>query len=313
MAKLQLNSDSYQIKNYELTPEGYLKFWMVGGIPGQELLYDGGRKEIINKDALFNEDSLSTAVGKPVSLNHPPRPINAKNYREYSKGSLLQEYSEDENGALVFAGIVHDDAIVQAIMKGEITHVSASYLAEKKANDDGILEQTNRKYNHIALLTKEFSPRAGENSKIIILDDTPPQADSDDTENKKEKPVNNIDAMEIQERVELLTDWREVLEKNSIAIDYNADSNAIKRQILGIYYPEKTIKALNNDAILQGFWLNFISNPQPEITKNDDGSESGFNFDYSRKNQNSPHGSMNFDSDVEAIRNKYIAKMEGKY
>lgn len=311
MTKLQLNSDSYQIKNYELTPEGYLKFWMVGGIPGQELVYDGGkRKETINKDALFNEDSLSTAVGKPVTLNHPPRPINAKNYREFSKGTLLQEYSEDDNGALVLAGIVHDDATVQAIMKGEVKYVSASYLADKTANNDGVLEQSNRRYNHIALLSPEYSPRAGENSKIIILDDTPPhQSDSDsdktdvkaESKTEKETPKNNIDAMEIQERVELLTEWKKVLDENNLAIDFNSDSNTIKRQVLSIYYPEKTIKALNNDAVLQGFWLNFVSNPQQK-TANDDGFGIG----------SGGRTGYNFDSDVDAIRNKYIARMEGK-
>lgn len=331
MSKLQLNSDSFQIKNYELTPEGFLKFWMVGGVPGQELVYDGGkRKEVINKDALFNEDSLSTAVGKPVTFNHPPRPINAKNYRDYSKGTLLQEYSEDDNGALVLAGIIHDDATVQAIMKGEVKYVSASYLADKTPNSDGVLEQTNRRYNHIAVLSKEYTPRAGESSKIVILDDTPPQQsdsekDADGNSDKgdvnastdksgktdntveKEKPVSNIDAMEIQERVELLTDWKQVLQQNNIAIDYNADANTLKRQVLSVYYPEKTIKALNNDAVLQGFWLNFVSNPQPAATSNDDGFDTGYN-----RKQNSPHATMNFDSNVDAARDKYISMIEGK-
>lgn len=308
MTKLELNSDSYQIKNYELTPEGFLKFWMVAGIPNQELVYDGGRrKETINKEALFNEDSISTAIGKPVTFNHPPRPINSKNYKEYIKGTLLQEYSEDDNGALVLAGIVHDDATVQAILKGDVKYVSASYTADKTPNSDGVLEQTNRRYNHIAVLSSEYSPRAGENSKIIILDDTPPQVDNQ--EKPVEKPAeNNIDAMEIQERVELLTDWKPILQKNNIAIDYNADANTIKRQILSIYYPEKTIKALNNDAVLQGFWLNFAANP---ISKTSEENEDSFDTGYARK-QNSPHSVMNFDSYVDNVRDKFIALIEGK-
>lgn len=305
MEKKSLNRDSYEIKNYEVTPEGYLKFWMVAGIPGKELVYDGGRKEFINKDYLFDEKSIASAVGKPVCLNHPPRPINSKNYLQFSKGTLLQEYSDDENGSLVLSGIVHDGETVEKILKGEVKYVSASYTADKIQNDDGIFEQRNRKYNHIALLTEDFSPRAGENSKIVMhFEEMPIQ--KDEQEVVKETPSQNIDAGEIEQRVEILASWKEILEKNNIAIDYNEDSKTLKRKILRIFYPEETIKALNNDSVLEGFWLNFISQAPASI--NEDGNRK--DLGYGRKN--SPHAGLNFDSEIDSIRNQFIAKMENR-
>ena len=181
---------------------------------------------------------------------------------------------------------------MKSVTEGRCKYVSASYLAEKTENNDGVLNQTNRQYNHFAILSDEYSPRAGEDSKIIILDDT--------TTTPETMPqIDGIDMTpsmpDIAERVELLTTWKTILEENSLAIDYQSDSNSIKRQILSIYYPDNTIKSLNDDAVLKGFWLNFVSNND---TKEND----------KKIPTKIP---LNFDSAVQDARTKYIAKMQG--
>lgn len=164
-----LNTDSFKIKNYELTPEGYLKFWLVGGVPDQILDY-GTHKESINEDTLFNPQSVNSAVGKPISFNHPPSAIDVSNIRDYSKGTILQEYSkEPDTKALVLAGIVHDSELINEILSQKISYISAGYTAKKELNNDGILEQKSRHYNHFALLSEDYQPRAGANSKIILI------------------------------------------------------------------------------------------------------------------------------------------------
>lgn len=286
---MELNTDSFEIKNYEITEEGYVITWIVGGIPNKELIYDGGaRKEIINEDALFNEKSIKTAMGKPITYPaHPPKPVNSRNYNEFMKGVVLQEYSKDDStGALVLSAIVHDSELAEGIISGKIKYISAGYTATKEPNADGVLVQTDRVYNHFTGLGEEYTPRAGEESKILIFDENITQQKDGETttqpqNNQSAKTVNtgsndtsdNGDGrakskaktqkemnQDTEEKVELLVLWKPILEENNKAIDYSLDSNGIKRQVLSCYYPEKTIKALNDDAVLNGFWLNFVSN-----------------------------------------------------
>lgn len=331
---MELNSDSFEIRNYELTPEGYLKFWLVGGVPNKVLEYENGRKEVINKDSLFDQKSINSAVGKPICLNHPPTAINSTNYRNLSHGITLQEYTEDaETGALVLAGIVHDSDVVEGVLKGNYKHVSASYAANKKPNDDGVLLQSEREYNHFAILSPEYAPRAGNDSKILVISDKAEKqqnqqstntdvADVDNTKsdvhNSSVNPSDNVstnintdsnkDKMkeEIAERVELLTTWKSTLEANNLAIDYNMDAMQIKKTILSLHYPEKTMKMVKESNI-DGFWLGFL-------TTNNDSIDAGGNSHTpaSEYRKPVPQTVNNFDSIVESEKQKYINKVAGK-
>jgi hypothetical protein len=167
--KQHLNCDSYKIKNFERTPEGYLKTWIVAGIPDKILEYDGGKKEKINSDALFDEKSVASAIGKPICMNHPPVPIDSRNFTKYAKGSILQQFDEDDAGGLVLSAIIHDADMADQIESGKIKYFSSGYGATKQLNSDGILDQTSRHYNHFAGLTPEYSPRAGESSIVLIF------------------------------------------------------------------------------------------------------------------------------------------------
>jgi len=332
---VEFNTDSFRIKNYEITPEGYANLWIVGGVPNKTLVYDGGkRKEIIQEDSLFDEASIKTAMGKHLTYpEHPPRPINSKNYSNFSKGVVLQEYSKDEaTGALVLSAIVHDAEMVEGIVSGKIKYISAGYTADKEPNNDGVLIQKNRVYNHFTGLGEQYTPRAGEESKILIFEEKA-QNDAENVTNG-EKPStdsqidkniqtlttgsneagNNTDGnketqekmnLDIEERVELLSTWKPVLEEHKKAIDYSLDSTSIKRLILSCYYPEKTIKALNDDAVLKGFWLNFVSD---ESKLQVDGQAALPDTTYQRSTPSSRV--MNFDSQVDSVRDKYIKLME---
>jgi hypothetical protein len=324
---LTLNADSFEIKNYELTKEGFLKFWFVGGIPDSELHYadplaiDGKRREIINADALFNEDSINTAVGKPITLNHPPRAVNASNYRNFALGTILSEYQKDpETGALVMSGIIHDSVLADKVMKGEYKYVSMGYSTPKTLNDDGVLVQTLRDYNHGGVLDAEHMPRAGENSKIVILDETV-QKQSDavlaeditpasattvipaTTEDIKTPEIMQMPA-NMEEFLEILTAWKPVLDEHGKAINYNGDAKAVKRQIMSIFYPEKTMKSVKTENI-DGMWIGFLVNNDAQKTAVE-GNE------YAASTPASRTGIFNYDAEVDTARDAYIKKLESK-
>jgi hypothetical protein len=329
---IELNADSFEIKNYELTSEGFLKCWLVGGIADKELVYDDGRKEVINSDALFDEKSINSAVGKPIALNHPPRAITSKNYKDYSHGMILQEYAKDaETGALVLAGIIHDADMVDGVMKGKYKYVSAGYTADKTPNNDGVLVQSNRNYNHFGVLDEQHIPRAGEESKIVTISEnedsqqeTPAQSTNDRSGGeapKVETPtppasvpatkitINEDMTKEIDERVDLLLEWKTVLAENNKAASSNMDSKEIKRQVLSIYYPEKTMNLIN-DANIDGVWLGFLTT----ANINTDATDAGVPIasGYQPRTPASTPQPLNFDSAVDTAIDAYIKKMEGK-
>lgn len=70
----QVNVDA--IKQWEITPEGYLQIDIPIARPGV-LVYDRNRgdaftaKEYRSADELFNQDSMNTLIGKPVTVSHP--------------------------------------------------------------------------------------------------------------------------------------------------------------------------------------------------------------------------------------------------
>lgn len=298
MSNLILNVDSEEIKNYELTPEGYMRLWLAVGVADQDLVYDS-RVETIDLSALIDKSSINTAVGKPVVLNHPPQAVLSNNFSENAKGISLQEIATDSNTAFM-ASVIWDDETISKIKNKEITHTSSAYIATKTPNQDGSkIKQTNRVYNHFAVLTPENAPRAGRNSRILLLNtDSQPTNNNGKTTTELSQPTMNIDSEEIKNRTELLVNYKAILDEKKIAIDYNLDSKGIKKLILSCYYPPQILNQINSDSVLDGFWLNF-------------------NVNQLQKNQESiPVGSFNFNQDnadpVQVERQKYIDRVSGK-
>lgn len=270
---LELNCDSQKIKNFELTPEGYLKFWLAGGVPNQDLVYDTNRIEYITEEILFNEDSISTLIGKPITLSHPPRPIRADNFRELAVGTTLQQYTKDnDTNALMMSGMIFDPDVIKKIISGEYQFTSAGYTAPKEKQQDGRILQLSRNYDHVAILPPEYAPRAGKNSKILVIQE---DCDIDETKEKNDntvtEPQTTITNEDMGERVELWTQYRSLIETNNKTLDYNLDSRGIKRLVLSCFYPDNIIQQANTDGLLDGMWLVFSANNYDvEKTRNED-------------------------------------------
>lgn len=339
----ELNRDSFPIKNYELTPEGYLKTWVVIGVADKKMEYQRDGKKIIESiqaDKLFDESSVNTAIGKPIVLNHAPKAVTASNHKEYAKGTLLQQFERDGND-LVLASIIHDADAVKGVMSGKYKYTSSTYWADKSLNKDGVYDQSNRLYTDVALLTEEYKPRAGNTSgvKISGLDVTsdasssvsnPEESKKKKTEDNKEtedmtyeiiqKYKSQLDSLQRDraEVVELLSNWKKVLQDKNKSINYDATAHDIKRSVLSCYYPEKTINSLSNDLVLDGFWINFVSNSDALINNkaNNDSSQkfelpdNSYQFSFVTPNQDTSQ--VNYDAEMEKEREELIKIREGR-
>lgn len=293
MENLILNTDSQPIKNWEESRDGYMKLWLSIGVPNQDLNYDGNRIEFIDKADLINPESINTAVGRPVVLNHPPVAVTANQFNNFAGGVSLQEYAQDSDGTVYMASVLWDDKLKSGVRNKEYTHTSSAYYATKTPNLDGKIKQTNRKYDHFAILSPEYTPKAGAKSKVLLLN-----MDSTTPSTSVINPMN-LDA-EVKTRTELWVDWLPILKEKGKTIDYNLDSRAIKKAVLSCFYPEQTINQLNVDSLLDGFWLNFVANPNPLNPKNPVAPANAYSFN------------TDGDDPVEAERQKYIDAVSGK-
>jgi hypothetical protein len=42
---LNLNCDSQPIRNYEITPEGFMKLWIAAAVANKDMIYDSGAEK----------------------------------------------------------------------------------------------------------------------------------------------------------------------------------------------------------------------------------------------------------------------------
>ena len=117
------------IKSYQRTPEGFLSIYMsvskVGSLTYQR--FDGSlENEHLSEEELFNETSLATLVGKPVTLEHPPEWLSSNNIRKYIRGAISHKVIKDSPFLTVLA-TVYDSETIQAIESGKARQISAGY------------------------------------------------------------------------------------------------------------------------------------------------------------------------------------------
>lgn len=172
--------DVGEIKNYRETVEGFLDltitFSKVGPLVYQRA--DGRvETEYLTEEELFNEESLSTATGKPVTYLHPPEGmVDTKNFRQYVRGSTGTRIIKDSPFAVITA-TVHDAELINIIKMGRAKQVSAGYNVETVKKADGRLYQQNRVYNHFSIVPEG---RAGAEVKVHYGDNLFENAPNDD-------------------------------------------------------------------------------------------------------------------------------------
>lgn len=166
-----------KIVNYRETVEGFLDIFCSFSKAGP-LVYqraDGRLEtEYLTEEELFNEDSLATATGKPVTYLHPPEWVTKDNVRKYARGSTGTKIVKDTPFATIVA-TVHDAELIDVIKSGRARQVSAGYTTNVVKGDDGKLYQSGRVYNHFSVVPQG---RAGADVRVLYGDN----GDSDNTQ-----------------------------------------------------------------------------------------------------------------------------------
>lgn len=190
---LRFDRARFNSNNVERLEDGRLRvkatFSRVG--PLNYLRSDGTlQTEHVTADELFRPDSLETAGLAAVTLGHPPEgmvtPKTWKKHNVGASGSEIKAHREDGLVSVVF--VVGDEEAIEAVESGKATEVSAGYTTTVEQRGDGQWYQTNRKYNHLALVERG---RAGPSVRLhldaaddwaVMADDSAP-ADDDEPHN----------------------------------------------------------------------------------------------------------------------------------
>lgn len=153
-----------------LDQNGYLRIDGVAARTGvlTYLLPDGSvRREYVPPETLFDEDSLASLTGSPVTIEHPGI-LNADNAAEYSRGSVP---SAKPAGEHLQVGVVVTGAdAIKAIQTGK-RQLSPGYKADldfTPGEFDGVkydAVQTRRVYNHLAIVQ---SARGGAECRLHL-------------------------------------------------------------------------------------------------------------------------------------------------
>lgn len=136
-----------------------------------DLVYrtDGGDRQVetVTAETLFDEESLHTAWGKPITaVFHPKEMLDSTTTAPVQVGMTMTKFDEAAigDGYLTMLGVFTDQRAID-LVEGGMTQISAGYTADVVDGADGKKAQTNRRYNHFTVLPYG---RAGETVKVHL-------------------------------------------------------------------------------------------------------------------------------------------------
>ncbi|MFA6887296.1 MAG: DUF2213 domain-containing protein [Fermentimonas sp.] len=124
---------------------------------------------------VFDEDSMRSIEGKPVTLHHPDEMVDSKNFQRYAKGFIKNVRREGDN--IIGDLVIHDESTIQKVLSGELKDLSLGYQAKLVPVGDGTLKQTDIVVNHLAVVGEGRA----ENARIV---DAKPDNFSEEKGNK---------------------------------------------------------------------------------------------------------------------------------
>jgi hypothetical protein len=177
MSQLFRIDSEKQKLNWEKLDNGTYRAFITLGVADLPLHYIDalGNKhtEIIEEEDLFNEDSLKTAYGLPICLNHPKFGTYNQNAENILVGHTLETFLKQDSALLMTATITDKrgiDLIDSMIDQGEYAEISPGYWVEELIKkDSNVYCQKKRKYDHLALLSAGEG-RGGQ--KIVLRTDS---------------------------------------------------------------------------------------------------------------------------------------------
>ncbi len=126
------------------------------GMTDQKVVYIHRKEEDV-----FDEDSMNSIKGKPVTLNHPDEMVNSKNFKSYVVGFIDEVWRDGDN--IIGVIVIQDEEAIKKVESGELKDLSLGYTAKLVDNGEGQLKQQNIVINHLAIVA---SGRA-KNARIL--------------------------------------------------------------------------------------------------------------------------------------------------
>lgn len=153
--------DSIKLPKVKMTKEGYLRGDAIitrAGVFDYRNADGSIVRELRHPDDVFKPESLETLKMLPITVDHPPEFVDAKNAHKYDRGSTGESYRIDGDYIISTLTVRHQDAI-NAIEDGN--HEISMGYSVKLIPEKGIYEgkaydfrQINHEYNHLALVEK---------------------------------------------------------------------------------------------------------------------------------------------------------------
>lgn len=144
----------------KIDDNGYLRIdGVVAHVGILEYMDDDGTiiREFVPEETLFDEESLKSLAGAPVTLQHPPVMVTPSNYKEYSQGSVNGMPKRDGDNLVASMLVIGNDALHAVEYEG-VSELSPGYsvdLDETPGEWQGQKYdrvQRNRRYNHQAIV-----------------------------------------------------------------------------------------------------------------------------------------------------------------
>lgn len=151
----------------ELMRDGFLRaFVRMARVADLVYACQDGREIIqqVPEEVLFNKDSVDSFLTLPISLLHPQERIIPGNATKYMQGAVGHEPVRVGDSLCAIATIYAKDSI-DALLSGKAQEASCGYDAKKVFVRDGVLRQTERWGNHVAIVPQG---RAGEDIRFVL-------------------------------------------------------------------------------------------------------------------------------------------------
>ena len=103
-----------------------------------------------DEESVFDEVSMSSFEGKPITLFHPKGKVNSTNYKKYIVGSIKDVKRDESN--LSSDIVIYDEYTIDKVKKGELKDLSLGYRAKVVQMADGRYKQIDIVINHLAIV-----------------------------------------------------------------------------------------------------------------------------------------------------------------
>lgn len=152
-------------ENIAETPDGFLVCKNVPVARTGEYTYakgevpvsdkDGIVKILRNEEVVFDEDTIKSFEGKPITLDHPDEFVTPENWNELAHGHLQNVRRGDgEKSDLLLADLLITTSKAIELVKGGLRQVSLGYDSDYEELETGVGRQKDIIGNHLALVDK---------------------------------------------------------------------------------------------------------------------------------------------------------------